>query len=76
MDARAALRTACAYLPLAKTFGAFIPNIIIYFKKFVMEAFALTGRKADSSYTQGVTLGWELLPFQGVWGKVAQVALV
>ena len=28
MDARAALRTACAYLPLAKTFGAFIPNII------------------------------------------------
>lgn len=37
MDARAALRTACAYLPLAKTFGAFIPNIIIQFKMFVMQ---------------------------------------
>ncbi len=57
MDARAALRTACAYLPLAKTFGAFIPNIIIYFKMFVMQAFALTWRKSDCSYTQGVTLG-------------------
>lgn len=31
-----------------------------------MEAFALTGRKADCSYTQGVTLSLELLPFQGV----------
>ena len=37
MDARAALRTACAYLPLAKAFGAFIPNIIIQFKMFVMQ---------------------------------------
>lgn len=32
------------------------------------EAFAPTGRKADCAYTQGVTLGWELLPLQGVWG--------
>ena len=23
-------------------------------------------------FTQGVTLGWELLPFQGVWGKPLQ----
>ena len=36
---------------------------------FVMQAFALTGRKADCAYTQGVTLGWELLPFQGVRGQ-------
>ncbi len=43
---------------------------------FVMQAFALTWRKSDCSYTQGVTLGWELLPLQGEWGKVAQVALV
>ena len=41
MDARAALRTACAYLPLAKTFGAFIPNIIIQFKMFVMQTCAM-----------------------------------
>ena len=30
------------------------------------KAFALTGRLADCLYTQGVALGWELLPFQGV----------
>ena len=30
------------------------------------KAFALTGRIADCHYTQGVALGWELLPFQGV----------
>ena len=33
----------------------------VYFK-----AFALTGRIADCLYTQGVALGYELLPFQGV----------
>ena len=33
----------------------------MYFK-----AFALTGRIADWHYTQGVALGYELLPFQGV----------
>ena len=33
----------------------------MYFK-----AFALTGRIADLHYTQGVALGYELLPFQGV----------
>ena len=33
----------------------------MYFK-----AFALTGRIADCLYTQGVALGYELLPFQGV----------
>ena len=30
------------------------------------KAFALTGRIADCHYTQGVALGWELLPLQGV----------
>ena len=30
------------------------------------KAFALTGRIADCHYTQGVALGCELLPFQGV----------
>ena len=30
------------------------------------KAFALTGRIADCLYTQGVALGYELLPFQGV----------
>ena len=33
----------------------------MYFK-----AFALTGRIADCLYTQGVALGYGLLPFQGV----------
>ena len=30
------------------------------------KAFALTGRIADCLYTQGVALGYELLPLQGV----------
>ena len=30
------------------------------------KAFALTGRLADCHYTQGVALGYELLPLQGV----------
>ena len=34
------------------------------------EAFAATGRKADCAYAQGGTLGWELLPLQGVWGAM------
>ena len=38
------------------------------FKKLltIYKAFALTGRLADCLYTQGVALGWELLPLQGV----------
>ena len=39
-------------------------------------AFAPTGRKADCAYTQGVTLGWELLPLQGVWGEVTRAAQI
>ena len=31
-----------------------------------LKAFALTGRLADCHYTQGVALGYELLPLQGV----------
>ena len=30
---------------------------------------------ADYAYNQGVTLGEELLPLQGVWGKVSKVPL-
>ena len=30
---------------------------------------------ADCAYNQGVTLGEELLPLQGVWGKVSKVPL-
>ena len=29
----------------------------------IYKAFALTGRLVDCQYTQGVALGWELLPF-------------
>ena len=32
----------------------------------IYKAFALTGRLVDCQYTQGVALGWGLLPFQGV----------
>ena len=32
----------------------------------IHKAFALTGRFVDCYYTQGVALGYELLPFQGV----------
>ena len=32
----------------------------------ICKAFALTGRLADCLYTQGVALGYELLPLQGV----------
>ena len=32
----------------------------------ICKAFALTGRIADCLYTQGVALGYELLPLQGV----------
>ena len=32
----------------------------------IHKAFALTGRLADCLYTQGVALGYELLPLQGV----------
>ena len=32
----------------------------------IYKAFALTGRLADWHYTQGVALGYELLPLQGV----------
>ena len=32
----------------------------------IYKAFALTGRLADCLYTQGVALGYELLPLQGV----------
>ena len=39
-----------------------------------LSAFALTGRLADCYYTQGVALGQELLPFQGVWGKTGRAA--
>ena len=34
--------------------------------KAIHKAFALTGRLADCHYTQGVALGYELLPLQGV----------
>ena len=34
----------------------------------IYKAVALTGRIADCQYTQGVALGYELLPFQGVLG--------
>jgi len=32
----------------------------------IHKAFALAGRFVDCHYTQGVALGYELLPFQGV----------
>ena len=32
-------------------------------------AFALSGRRAKCDDTQGDALGYELLPFQGVWGN-------
>ena len=40
-----------------------------------MEAFALTGRNYHLYiiYPQGVALGYELLPFQGVWGLPTKV---
>ena len=34
--------------------------------KAIHKAFALTGRLAYCHYTQGVALGYELLPLQGV----------
>ena len=37
---------------------------LVYFK-----AFALTGRIADCLYTQGVALGYELLPFTFPFGR-------
>ena len=37
---------------------------MVYFK-----AFALTGRIADCLYTQGVALGYELLPFTFPFGR-------
>ena len=39
-----------------------------------MEAFALTGRNYHLYiiYPQGVALGSELLPFQGVWSLLAK----
>ena len=39
------------------------------------KAFAPTGCKADCAYTQGVTLGQELLGLQPVWRKVSKVPL-
>ena len=42
----------------------------MYFK-----AFALTGRIADCLYTQGVALGYELLPLQGVAAYMGCLAL-
>ena len=39
------------------------------------DAFALTGRIADSLFTQGDALGQVLLPFQGVWSKLAKLQL-
>ena len=33
----------------------------------------LQGDKFASIITQGAALGWELLPFQGVWGLLANV---
>jgi hypothetical protein len=43
---------------------------LLYFLLFkpqaIHKAFALTGRFVDYHYTQGVALGYELLPFQGV----------
>ena len=35
----------------------------------IYKAFALTGRIAHCLYTQGVALGYELLPLQGVLGN-------
>ena len=37
------------------------------------KAFALTGRIAHCHYTQGAALGYELLPFQGVWSLHAKL---
>ena len=39
------------------------------------DAFALTGRIADSLFTQGDALDLVLLPFQGVWSKLAKLQL-
>ena len=41
----------------------------------IYKAFALTGRFADSDYTQGVALGWELLGLQPVLEPLAKVLL-
>ena len=40
------------------------------------KAFALTGRLADCLYTQGAALGYELLPFQGVWSILAKLEYI
>ena len=52
------------YYTIYKVYGRMIPEqggiVFIFFHSYYScfwEAFALTGRKADCSYTQGVTLG-------------------
>ena len=37
--------------------------------KMLYKAFAPSGRRAECDDTQGDALGYELLPFQGVWGN-------
>ena len=39
---------------------------LLFNPQAINKAFALTGRLVDCHYTQGVALGYELLPFQGV----------
>ncbi|OXL44033.1 hypothetical protein CFT61_07890 [Segatella copri] len=40
--------------------------VLAFFFLGEYKAFALSGRIVHSWITQGVALGWELLPFQGV----------
>jgi len=39
---------------------------LLFNPQAINKAFALTGRFVDCHYTQGVALGYGLLPFQGV----------
>ena len=36
----------------------------------------LQGDRFASVITQGDALGWELLPFQGVWGKTCETSVI